>query len=443
MKQIRIIGGGLAGCEAALFLADHGFAVHLYDMKPGCRTAVHRSGDLAELVCSNSFRSDSPANAVGVLKAEMRCLGSAIMDAADKTRIPAGSALAVDRSAFSRYLTERIRQHEKIRFISEEVTEFNPESSDVITILSPGPLATTGLTAFLAQLTGREHLRFYDAIAPIISRDSIDGTRTFLASRYGKGGADYLNCPMDRETYLSFYRELVSAETAELRDFEKDCKLFEGCLPVESIARRGEDALRFGPLKPVGLRHPETGSEFYAVVQLRAEDREKRYYNLVGFQTHLKQGEQKRVFRLIPGLENAKFERFGSMHRNTFIQSPDLLNNDFSMKAYPDVFVAGQISGVEGYLESAASGLIAAVSIVLREKGVREFVFPEKTMLGGLSRYITRPNMHFQPSNVIFAMVPGPEKRIRGGRRLRREYLASRALSALNEFIERYPILHK
>jgi len=443
VKQVRIIGGGLAGCEAALFLAKHEFSVTLYDMKPEKYTEAHRADTLAELVCSNSFRSDSLANAVGLLKAEMRLLGSAVMEAADSTKIPAGSALAVDRAKFSGHLTEKVMNHPNIRFISKEVTEFDPDEPGVFTVLSPGPLVSKGLSVFLQKLTGEEHLNFYDAIAPIISRDSIDESKTFMASRYDKGGADYLNCPMDRKTYLSFYKELIEAETTKLHGFEKDRKLFEGCLPAEEIARRGEDALRFGPLKPVGLRHPETGEEFYAVVQLRKEDREGRYFNLVGFQTHLKQGEQRRVFRMIPGLEAAHFERYGSMHRNTFINSPELLNFDFSMKKYRNLFVAGQLSGVEGYLESAASGLIAAIFILFREKGMETSFFPEKTMLGGLSRHVSMPNAQFQPSNAIFAMVPAPEQRIRGGRRARREYLSTRALDSLKEYLTENPFLQQ
>jgi len=442
VTQIQIIGGGLAGCEAALFLADHGLSVTLYDMKPDGHTEVHKQDTLAELVCSNSFRSDSLANAVGLLKAEMRLLGSAVMDAADRTRIPAGSALAVDRTGFSRLLTDRILNHPNIEFISEEITGFDPEKPGIYTILSPGPMASRGLTAFLKRLTSRRYLNFYDAIAPIISRDSIDETKTFMASRYDKGGADYLNCPMDRESYLSFYKALINAETVNLRGFEKDRKLFEGCLPVEEIARRGKDALCFGPLKPVGLRHPETGKASHAVVQLRAEDNEGQYFNLVGFQTHLKQGEQRKVFRMIPGLEAAQFERYGSMHRNTFINSPELLNGDFSMKKYPSLYVAGQISGVEGYLESAASGLIAAVSILLRENGLENQIFPEASMLGGLSRHVSTFKANFQPSNVIFAMVPAPETRIRGGRKARREFLSNRALQALERFLSNYPILN-
>jgi len=443
VTEIRIIGGGLAGCEAALFLANHGLSVTLYDMKPDRHTEVHKQNTLGELVCSNSFRSDSLANAVGLLKAEMRQLGSAVMDAADRTRIPAGSALAVDRMGFSELLTERILGHPNIESISKEITEFEPEETGVYTILSPGPLASRGLITSLKRLTGKKYLKFYDAIAPIISRDSIDETKTFMASRYDKGGADYLNCPMDRETYLAFYEALINAETVNLRGFEKGRKMFEGCLPVEEIARRGEDGLCFGPLKPVGLRHPETGEVSHAVVQLRAEDNEGQYFNLVGFQTHLKQGEQRKVFRMIPGLESAQFERYGSMHRNTFINSPELLNADFSMKKYPSLYVAGQISGVEGYLESAASGLIAAVSILLRENGAENQMFPETTMLGGLSRHISTFQANFQPSNAIFAMVPPPETRIQGGRRAKREFLSKRALQALEGFLNNYPIFEQ
>ncbi len=396
VKKIQVIGGGLAGCEAALFLANHGLSVILYDMKPDRHTEVHKQNTLAELVCSNSFRSDSLANAVGLLKAEMRMLNSAVMDAADRTKIPAGSALAVDRTKFSKLLTDKTLNHPNIEFVSKEITAFKPEDPGMFTILSPGPLATRGLTTFLKQLTGERYLKFYDAIAPIISRDSIDETKTFMASRYDKGGADYLNCPMDRETYLAFLDALIDAETVNLQGFEKGRKMFEGCLPVEEIARRGEDAL--------------------------------------------KQGEQRKVFRMIPGLESAQFERYGSMHRNTFINSPELLNADFSMKKYPSVFVAGQISGVEGYLESAASGLIAAVSILFRENGIENQMFPETTMLGGLSRHISTFQANFQPSNAIFAMVPPPETKIKGGRRAKREFLSMRALQTLEDFLSGYPI---
>ncbi len=432
---IHVIGAGLAGCEVAYFLAKKGYKVKLYDIKPEKFTEGHKSPKFGELLCSNSLRGDSLTNAVGLLKSEMRLLNSLVMQCAEKTKIPAGGALAVDRHKFEDCITEIIQSFENIEVVCKEVK--NPEELDGIKVIAAGPLATQGLTKWIAEKTGKENLFFFDAIAPIVDAETIDYTRAFFASRYGKGeGKDYLNCPMEREEYLRFYRELVNAETVKLRDFEKDKKLFEGCLPVEEIAKRGEDALRFGPLKPVGLPHPETGKEFYAVVQLRREDKEGRFYNMVGFQTHLTYPEQKRVFRLIPGLENARFERFGRMHRNTYINSPQILDEFFRMKEDENIFFAGQITGVEGYVESAASGLMVGFYIHSLLKHGRIIQFPENTALRGLSSHISTYSHNFQPTNITFSLIPDLKERVRN-KKERRLKIAERSLSELKEFVSK------
>ncbi len=435
MKKIEIIGGGLAGCEAAFFLAEKGFKVTLYDIKPKKFTDAHKSPMLGELLCSNSLRSDALTNAVGLLKAEMRMMNSLIMEAADKTKVPAGSALAVDRNKFAKYITDKIQNHKNIEFICKEITEIDIEDSSLYKIVAAGPLATEKLSGFIKQLTGDDNLFFFDAIAPVVDGESIDYSKVFKASRYDKGTADYLNCPFSKEEYLKFYNELINAKQTKLKDFENNKKLFEGCLPVEEIAKRGEDSLRFGPLKPVGLRHPETRQEYYAVVQLRMEDNEGLFYNLVGFQTHLTFLEQKRVFSLIPGLKNAKFERFGQMHRNTFINSPKVLDRFFRMRNNSSIYFAGQISGVEGYLESAASGLIAAFSIYTENTKGKPLSFPENTALFGLSRHITTKVANFQPSNIVFSLIPPSDKKIRK-KAERREYIAKRSLKELDNFLK-------
>lgn len=436
MKKINIIGGGLAGSEAAFFLAEKGLKVTLYDIKPKDFTIGHTNPLFGELLCSNSLRSDTITNAVGLLKEEMRMMNSLIMNAADSTKVPAGSALAVDRTKFAEFITEKLQNHPNIELICKEITEIDIENKETYTIIAAGPLATNKLAESIKRLTGDDNLFFFDAIAPVVDAETIDNSKVFKASRYNKGTADYINCPFRKEEYLEFYNELIHAEQAKFKDFENDKKLFEGCLPVEEIAKRGEDALTFGPLKPVGLRHPETNEQYYAVVQLRMEDKEGNYYNLVGFQTHLKFPEQKRVFSMIPGLENAKFERYGQMHRNTFINSPKLLDKFFRMKECKNIYFAGQISGVEGYLESAASGLISAFSILKETETGEPVPFPENTALNGLSTHISNVTTHFQPSNIVFSLIPPSDEKIRK-KAERREYISRRSINDLKEFLNK------
>lgn len=407
-NHINVIGAGLAGCEAAWQIAKRGVEVHLYEMKPHKKSPAHRSNTFSELVCSNSFRSDMLENAVGLLKEELRRLDSLIMECADKTRVPAGGALAVDRESFSQEVTNRIFENPNIKVFHEEVMSL---SDDVITIIATGPLTSDPFAEYISQLIGDNSLYFFDAAAPIVRLDSIDLDISFKASRYNKGDADYLNCPMDKERYLAFYEALINAETAPLKDFEKN-KVFEGCMPIETMAKRGVDTMRFGPLKPVGLNDPKTGKEHYAVVQLRQDDTAATLYNLVGFQTNLKWGEQKRVFSMIPGLENAEFERFGVMHRNTFINSPKLLDNVYRLRMNPRIFFAGQITGVEGYVESVSSGLVAGINAVRQFKQMKDLVFPGNTAVGALARYISNPSTaKFQPMNVNFGIMdPLPMK---------------------------------
>ncbi|BBB33471.1 methylenetetrahydrofolate--tRNA-(uracil-5-)-methyltransferase [Thermotomaculum hydrothermale] len=429
---VHIIGAGLAGSEAAYFLANRGIKVKLYDIKPEKFTEGHKSPNFGELLCSNSLRGDSLTNAVGLLKAEMRLLNSLVMRCAEKTKIPAGGALAVDRHKFEQCITESLNSKKNIEVICKEVE--NPDELEGIKIIAAGPLATKPLTEWIMKKTGSQNLFFFDAIAPIVDGETIDYTKAFFASRYGKGeGGDYLNCPMKKEEYLKFWKELINAETVKLRDFEKDKKLFEGCLPVEEIAKRGEDALRFGPLKPVGLKHPETNEEFYAVVQLRREDSNGRFYNIVGFQTHLTYPEQKRVFSLIPGLENARFERFGRMHRNTYINSPEILDRFFRMKKDKTIFFAGQISGVEGYVESAASGLMVGFFVWNILQGKEPIPFPEETALNGLSQHISTFSHNFQPTNITYSLIPDLKVKIRN-KKERRLKIAERSLESLKVF---------
>ena len=361
MDCIKVIGAGLAGCEAAWQIANRGIKVKLYDMKPSNMTAAHHKETFAELVCSNSLRSNQIENAVGLLKEELRILGSIIMEAADKTKVPAGGALAVDRDKFSDYVTKKIIEHDNIEVINEEVGSIN---KDEYVVVATGPLTSDKLFCGLKDMLGDEYLHFFDAAAPIVYRDSIDDDKIFCASRYNKGTDDYINCPMNKEEYEEFVKELTRAELAEVKDFEKEV-VFEGCMPIETMAKRGFDTIRFGPLKPVGLINPKTNKEDYAVVQLRQDNDEKTLYNIVGFQTRLKWGEQKRVFGLIPALKNARYARYGVMHRNTFINSPKLLTNVYSLKDKENIFFAGQITGVEGYIESASSGFVAGIDIGL------------------------------------------------------------------------------
>ena len=401
-KTVKIIGAGLAGCEAAWQLANRGIDVLLYEMKPEKMSPAHTSPNFAELVCSNSLRADGIHNAVGLLKEEMRSLGSLIMECADKTRVPAGGALAVDRHAFSEMVTEKITSHPNITIISEEVAEI---STDEYTVIAAGPLASDEISKEIAKLTGSEGLSFFDAAAPIVAFDSIDMSKAFKAARYGKGGDDYINCPMTKDEYIAFREALVSAEAAPVHEGVEDPKVFEGCMPIEIMAARGEDTMRFGPLKPVGLTNPHDNSRPYAVVQLRQDNAAASMYNIVGFQTHLKFGEQKRVFGMIPGLENAEFVRYGVMHRNTYINSPKLLTANYNMKKFPKTYFAGQITGVEGYIESAGSGMWAGISAAHSILGKEAPHLSSKTALGALANYISNPaTTDFQPMNVNFGI---------------------------------------
>ena len=402
MKEIKVVGGGLAGSEAAYYLATRGYKVKLYDIKPNAFTPAHKDANYGELVCSNSLKSnDVYGNACGLLKEEMRILGSMVISVADQTKVPAGNALAVDREAFAKKITENLRGTGNIEFISEDVGEVDL-SDDVI--IATGPLTTDKLSAFIADITG-DGFWFYAAVAPIVAGDSIDFSEAFVSDRYGETGkGDYVNCPIDKDGYLAFYRELISAKRAELHEFE-DVKVFEGCMPVEVMAARGEDTLRFGPLKPAGLTDPRTGKWPYACMQLRKEDEGGERYNLVGFQTNLTFGEQKRVFSMFPALKNAEFLRYGVMHRNSYINSPKVLNSDFSMKEHPTVFFAGQITGVEGYVESTASGLVAAINMDRKLSGKDVLSLDPTTVIGALSCYVATPTADFQPMNANFGIL--------------------------------------
>lgn len=428
-KHITIIGGGLAGCESAWQAARRGISVTLYEMKPQKFSPAHHLPGLAELVCSNSLRGISLDNAVGLLKEELRRCGSLIMEAAEATCVPAGGALAVDRQLFSDYVTEKINAHPLIRVENGEVSQI-PDEGPVI--VASGPLTSDALAEALGRLTG-DRLYFYDAIAPIVAADSLDMTKVFAASRYGKGdGDDYLNCPLNEEEYLRFVDELLKGEKVPARDFEKVVH-FEGCMPVEVLAGRGVETLRFGPMKPVGLVDPRSGSEPHAVIQLRAENREKTMYNLVGFQTKLTYGEQRRIFRLIPGLEQVEFVRLGSMHRNTFINSPALLLPSQQLKNDPRIIFAGQITGVEGYVESAGSGFLAGLTGAALAQGQAAPLSPPETALGALMAHITNADAkHFQPMNVNYGLFPELPGRVK--KKERRQKLAERALAALDEW---------
>ncbi len=432
-KQLVIIGGGLAGSEAAWQAARHGCRVSLHEMRPHSYTPAHHSSLLAELVCSNSLRSDAVTSAVGLLKQEMRDMGSLIMESADQTKVPAGKALAVDREKFAEFITNKIEQNNNITIIRNEVSEIpapGPESS--VTILATGPLTSESMADSLGKLTGKEHLAFYDAISPIVEAESLDRDIVFQASRYEDGPGDYLNCPMDKEQYKNFITELARAEKVPLKDFEKQ-KYFEGCLPVEVMLERGPETLRFGPMKPVGLIDPRTGKTAYAVVQLRKENNEGTHYNMVGFQTKLTYGEQKRVFRMIPGMEKAEFSRLGSIHRNTFICGPELLLPSLQLKKMPDLLLAGQITGVEGYVESTAIGLLAGINGARMLYGEKPVIPPPETALGALITHLTIGDpKRFQPSNINFGLFPGLQQRV--PKKFRGEKYAERAIRALKEW---------
>ncbi|MCD7728493.1 MAG: methylenetetrahydrofolate--tRNA-(uracil(54)-C(5))-methyltransferase (FADH(2)-oxidizing) TrmFO [Clostridia bacterium] len=428
-RQINIIGAGLAGCEAAYYLAQRGVKVTLCDIKPNGFTPAHTNRDYGELVCSNSLKSnDIYGNACGLLKQEMRILGSLIIEAADSTRVPAGGALAVDRDSFARYITDKIKSHPNITAVCGEADGI-PQAPCII---ATGPLTCGGLAEDIKQKLGGG-LYFYDASAPIVSRESIDFSQAFEGDRYGKGGDDYINCPMSKEEYYAFTQALVSAEKAELHEFDKR-EIFEGCMPVEVMAARGEDTLRFGPFKPVGLTD-KNGNKYFAVLQLRKENSDGSAYNLVGCQTNLKFGEQKRVFSMIGALKNAEFLRYGVMHRNTYINSPEHLNGDFSLKTDGGIFFAGQITGVEGYVESAASGLMAAIGALRKLDGQAQLMPPADTVCGALARHVSTPNADFQPMNANFGIL-SCDKRIRD-KKQRYAYLAERALKEIQEYKEK------
>jgi len=436
-QQIHIYGAGLAGCEAAWQAAERGVKVKLYEMKPQKYTPAHHSQGFAELVCSNSLRSDCVSNAVGLLKEEMRRFGSLIMQAADATRVPAGSALAVDRVLFSQYITDRIRSHPDIEVIEAEMSGVE---EDAVTVIATGPLTSDSMAEYIEKELGCGKLHFFDAAAPIVDASTINMEVAFFASRYDKGDADYINCPMTKEQYDAFYEALISAKEAELKEFDKESqknvKVFEGCMPVEVMARRGYDTLRYGPLKPVGLIDPRVGKEFYAVVQLRKENTEATMFNLVGFQTHLTFSEQKRVFRMIPGLENAEFLRFGIMHRNTYLNSPGLLNNTYAMCNRPNLFFAGQMTGVEGYVEPEGSGLLAGINAANLVLGKEPLICPEETMLGAMAAYVSRGGIgDFVPMNANFGIVTPLGYRVKGGKTAKNEKLAERALAAIDDLL--------
>jgi len=428
MEPVKVIGAGLAGCEAAWQLAKRGIPVHLHEMKPNKMTPAHHSGDFAELVCSNSLRSDQLENAVGLLKEELRRSGSLIIRCADEHRVEAGGALAVDREGFAKAVTQTIRSHPNITVIEGEVTEIPAEGQ---VIFASGPLTSDALAEEIKTLFPEsKYLNFFDAAAPIVSYESVDMEQAWFASRYDKGTADYINCAMSEEEYLAFWKELTAAEEAEVHGFE-DKYVFEGCMPVEVMARRGTDTMRYGPLKPKGLKDPKTGKEPYAVVQLRRDNADGTLYNLVGFQTHLKWGEQKRVFSMIPALKNAQFVRYGVMHRNTFLDSPRLLDRYYRVKNQPRLMFAGQITGVEGYVESTASGFLCAVELAKRLQGESPVDFPQETAIGSLALYISNESVaDFQPMNVNFGIIPPLDHKVKGKRNKNAE-LSARALTAL------------
>lgn len=432
MKKVTVLGAGLAGCECAWQLAKRGIEVRLFEMKPNKMTPAHSSEYFAELVCSNSLRSDELTNAVGLLKTEMRKMGSLIMESADSNRVAAGGALAVDREGFSRYITDKIKSCTNIELVSEEATDF-PEGELVV---ATGPLTSDALAEKLEKLCNCTGLHFYDAVAPIVTLESVDMDSAFFASRYDKGTADYVNCPMNEEEYKAFVKELVSAKEAPVHGFD-DGGVFEGCMPVEVMARRGEETLRFGPLKPVGLRDPRTGKENYAVVQLRRDNADGTIYNLVGFQTHLTWGEQKRVFSMIPALKNAEFVRYGVMHRNTYLNSPQLLDRYYRLRSEPRISFAGQMTGVEGYVESAASGMLVGIETAARLLELEPVNFPQETAIGALGLYISGGSVgDFQPMNINFGIITPLGYRVKGKRNKNAE-ISARSLKIIDELMEK------
>lgn len=451
---INVIGGGLAGTEAAYQIAKRGIKVKLYEMKPNKYSPAHANQNLAEIVCSNSFKSNLHTNACGLLKEELRAMDSLLIRIADNTAVPAGQALAVDREIFAKKVTEAIKSNPNIEVINEEIVDLEKLMEDAITIVATGPLTADELANNISKITAQDKLYFYDAAAPIVTKDSINFDIAFWGDRYEqerekdeeieawkerlkntKEKQNYINLPMNKEEYENFYKNLIDAEVVELHHFEKR-EIFEGCMPIEIMAKRGEDTLRFGPLKPVGFTNPRTGKRPYALVQLRQDDTEGNIFNLVGFQTNLKYGEQKRVFSMIPGLENAEFVKYGVMHRNTFIDSSHLLTNTYKMKSIKNLYFAGQITGVEGYVESISSGLMAGINAANEFNGKKEFILPIETMTGALANYISTPNEKFQPMNANFGIVPGLEKRIKD-KKEKYTILADRGLNKLKEQIQK------
>ena len=430
MEKVTVLGAGLAGSECTWQLAKRGIPVRLVEMKPGKMTPAHSSAYFAELVCSNSLRSDELSNAVGLLKAEMRKMDSLIMESADKNRVAAGGALAVDRAGFSRYITEKLASLENVEIVNEEAAEI-PEGEVVI---ATGPLSSDAIAEKIAALCPESDLHFYDAVAPIVTLESVDMESAFFASRYDKGTADYVNCPMDKDEYLAFVGELVNAREAEVHGFD-DGGVFEGCMPVEVMARRGVDTLRYGPLKPVGLKDPRTGRENYAVVQLRRDNAEGTIYNMVGFQTHLTWGEQRRVFSMIPALKNAEFVRYGVMHRNTYLNSPQLLDRYYRLRTEPRISFAGQMTGVEGYVESAASGMLVGIETAARVRGMEPVDFPQETATGALALYISGGSVgDFQPMNVNFGIISPLGYRVKGKRNKNAE-ISKRSLEIIDQLM--------
>ena len=427
MQTVKVIGAGLAGSETAWYLANKGIKVELYDIKPNKFTPAHTNKNYGELVCSNSLKSnDVYGNAAGLLKQELRILGSLVIEAGDKTQVPAGNALAVNREEFAEYITEKLKIHPNITCYSKEITDIDFSEW---TVIATGPLTLEPLSKKIGEIVG-EKLHFFDASAPIVDAESIDMDNAFILDRYGEEGGDHINCPMNKEEYLEFVAELVNAEKATLHEFEKS-DVFEGCMPVEVMAQRGVDTLRFGPLKPRGLTDPKTGRWPYACLQLRKEDEQGSMYNLVGFQTNLLFGEQKRVFSIIPALKNAEYLRYGVMHRNTFINAPEVLNADYSLKKYPKTFFAGQITGVEGYVESIASGLMAGIHLERKLNGKEPIEISGNTVMGALTRYITTPNKDFQPMNANFGIIPALDYIVRD-KKLRKSEMAKRSLEAVS-----------
>lgn len=430
-NKVRVIGAGLAGCEAAWQLVQRGIEVELVEMRPKKSSAAHKTQDFAELVCSNSLRSDQLTNAVGVLKAELRLLNSLVVQVADEHRVPAGSALAVDRDLFSKTMTQRIQQHPLVTILHEEITDLDPDQA---TIVATGPLTSDGLASFIQKTYQQDSLYFYDAAAPIVEKDSIDFSKAYFKSRYDKGdSSDYINCPMTKDEFDHFYHELIAAETVHLHEFEKEI-FFEGCMPFEEMARRGQQTLLFGPMKPVGLQHE--GMRPYAVVQLRQDNAAASLYNIVGFQTHLTWPEQRRILRMIPGLEHAEFARYGVMHRNTYIKSPLILNEYYQTKSNPNWYFAGQMTGVEGYVESAASGCVAGINMARQLQNKEALIFPDTCVIGSMAHYISKANPDtFQPMNANFGLLNFPNL---GKKHDRKERMAHQALTVLKDTLSLY-----